>query len=130
MLARSASLTSIRNFSPAPGVNIQGKLVQGEAIADLGGITIAYKAFERTAEFRSGLEIDGYTPQQRFFLSFANVYATKRTRDAARSQALTNEHPDDRYRIIGTLSNMPEFWAAFGCVARRQDGARPSVPNW
>jgi predicted metalloendopeptidase len=104
-------------FSPAPGVNMKGKLVQGEAIADLGGITIAYKAFERTAEFRSGRKIDGYTPQQRFFLAYANVWATNELEDAARSQALTNEHPDDRYRVIGTLSNMPEFWAAFGCVA-------------
>lgn len=104
-------------FSPAPGVNIQGKLVQGEAIADLGGITIAYKAFERTAEFKSGRKIDGYTPQQRFFLAYANVWATNELEDAARSQALTNEHPDDRYRVIGTLSNMPEFRAAFGCVA-------------
>lgn len=104
-------------FSPAPGVNIQGKLVQGEAIADLGGITIAYKAFERTAEFRSGRKIDGYTPQQRFFLSYANVWANNELEDTARSRALTNEHPDDRYRAIGTLSNMPEFWAAFGCVA-------------
>jgi predicted metalloendopeptidase len=104
-------------FSPAPGVNIQGKLVQGEAIADLGGITIAYKAFARTREFASGRKIDGYTPQQRFFLAFANLWAQNEFEDAARTQALTNEHPDARYRVIGTLSNMPEFRAAFGCVA-------------
>ncbi len=104
-------------FSPAPGVNIQGRLVQGEAIADLGGLTIAYKAFERTREFKSGKSIDGYTPQQRFFLAYANVWAENEREEAARNQALTNEHPDDRYRVIGTLSNMPEFRAAFHCVA-------------
>ncbi len=91
--------------------------MQGEAIADLGGLTIAYKAFERTREFKSGKSIDGYTPQQRFFLAYANVWAENEREEAARNQALTNEHPDDRYRVIGTLSNMPEFRAAFHCVA-------------
>jgi putative endopeptidase len=104
-------------FEAAPGVKIQGRLVQGEAIADLGGITIAYKAFARTAEFKSGKMIDGYTPAQRFFLSFANVWARNQREEAARSEALTDPHPDARYRVIGTLSNMPEFRAAFHCAA-------------
>jgi putative endopeptidase len=104
-------------FQPAPGVNIQGKLVQGEAAADLGGITIAFKAFQRTAEYKAHKVVDGYTPEQRFFLAYAQVWAQNELEGAARQQALTNEHPDNKYRVIGTLSNMPEFRAAFHCVA-------------
>jgi predicted metalloendopeptidase len=117
-------------FSPAPGVNIQGRLVQGEAIADLGGITIAYKAFERTPEFKSGKLIDGFTPQQRFFLAYANVWAQNEREEAARNQALTNEHPDDKYRVIGTLSNMPEFRAAFHCMAGSKMVREDSCQIW
>jgi len=104
-------------YEPAAGVHIQGKLVQGEAIADLGGLTIAYKAFEKTPEARSHHLIDGYTPEQRFFLAYAQVWETNETPQAARQQALTNEHPDAKYRVIGTLSDMPAFRAAFHCVA-------------
>ncbi|GAC1541310.1 MAG: M13 family metallopeptidase [Candidatus Velthaea sp.] len=99
------------------GVHINGKLVTGEAIADLGGLTIAYKAFEKTPQAKAHKLIDGYTPEQRFFLSFANVWAWNVREEAARSRALTDPHPDNKYRVIGTLSNMPEFRKAFGCVA-------------
>jgi putative endopeptidase len=98
-------------------VHINGKLVTGEAIADLGGLTIAYKAFERTAQAKAHKKIDGYTPEQRFFLAYANVWANNERDEAARQQALTNEHPDNKYRLIGTLSNMPEFRKAFACAA-------------
>jgi putative endopeptidase len=98
-------------------VHINGKLVTGEAIADLGGLTIAYKAFERTAQAKTHKKIDGYTPEQRFFLAYANVWANNERDEAARQQALTNEHPDNKYRLIGTLSNMPEFRKAFACAA-------------
>ncbi len=104
-------------YEPAPGVHIQGKLVQGEAIADLGGLTIAYKAFEQTPEARAHKLIEGYTPEQRFFLAYAQVWEQNEKEQAARQQALTNEHPDGRYRVIGTLSDMPAFRAAFHCVA-------------
>jgi putative endopeptidase len=98
-------------------VHIQGKLVTGEAIADLGGLTIAYKAFERTAQAKAHKKIQGYTPEQRFFMAYANVWANNERDEAARQQALTNEHPDNKYRLIGTLSNMPEFRKAFACAA-------------
>jgi len=99
------------------GVHIQGKLVTGEAIADLGGLTIAYKAFEKTAEAKAHTMTDGYTPEQRFFLAYANVWAQNENAETARNQALSNEHPDNKFRVIGTLSNMPEFRKAFACAA-------------
>jgi putative endopeptidase len=104
-------------FEVLPGVHEQGRLVQGEAIADLGGITIAYKAFERTAQFRAHQKIDGYTPEQRFFLSFAQVWRQIQTDGLTRQLAQTDPHPDSRFRVLGTLANLPEFQAAFSCAA-------------
>jgi putative endopeptidase len=104
-------------FEPAPGVHENGRLVQGEAVADLGGLTIAYKAFERTPEAKAHKVIDGYTPEQRFFLAYAQVWRSIATEGMIRQIALTNEHPWDKYRVLGTLSNMPEFQAAFHCAA-------------
>jgi putative endopeptidase len=104
-------------FEPVPGTHENGRLVQGEAIADLGGLTIAYKAFERTAQAKAHQSIDGYTPEQRFFLAYAQVWRSVGTEGMIRQIALTNEHPWDKYRVLGTLSNMPEFQAAFHCAA-------------
>lgn len=96
-------------------VHLNGSAVQGEAVADLGGLTLAYRAFEKTPEARAHESIGGYTPEQRFFLSFAQVWASNERSEAARNQALTDPHPDNKWRVIGTLSNMPEFAAAFHC---------------
>ncbi|MEA2721016.1 MAG: putative endopeptidase [Candidatus Eremiobacteraeota bacterium] len=104
-------------FEPAPGAHENGRLVQGEAIADLGGLTIAHKAFERTAQAKAHKNIDGYTPEQRFFLAYAQVWRSIATEGYIRQVAATNEHPWDKYRVIGTLSNMPEFQSAFKCAA-------------
>ena len=105
------------SLEPIPGVHDNGKLVQGEAIADLGGLTIAYKAFERTPQAKAHKMIDGYTPEQRFFLSYAQVWRAAQTEAEIRSRAITDPHPNPKLRVIGTLSNMPEFQAAFKCAA-------------
>jgi len=104
-------------FEPAPGAHENGRLVQGEAVADLGGLTIAYKAFERTPQAKAHKTIDGYTPEQRFFLAYAQVWRSIATEGYIRQIAATNEHPWDKFRVLGTLSNMPEFQAAFKCAA-------------
>ncbi|HEX3463134.1 MAG TPA: M13 family metallopeptidase [Candidatus Elarobacter sp.] len=100
-----------------PGVHMNGKLVQGEAVADLGGTTIAFKAFQRTPEYKAHKLIDGYTPEQRFFLAYAQVWRSLQTEAYTRQLAAIDVHPNDRLRVIGTLSNMPEFQAAFKCAA-------------
>ncbi len=110
-------VTQFDGYQVAPGVHEQGQLVQGEAIADLGGITIAYKAFQKTAEYKAHKKIDGYTPEQRFFLAYAQVWASERTDAYQRQAAVVDPHPDPKWRVIGTLSNMPEFKAAFHCMA-------------
>ncbi len=95
-----------------------GKLVLGESIADLGGLTIAYKAFEKSLEGKPRPPaIDGFTPEQRLFLNWARVWAMNSRPEFERLQTNTNPHPLGRFRAIGAPSNIPEFAAAFGCKA-------------
>src|SRR5919199_1381180 len=105
-------------FEVEPGLREQGKLVSGESIADLGGLTVAYHAFENSLEGKPRPpSIDGFTPEQRFFLGWAQVWAEKSTPEYERLIAQSNEHPLGRFRVNGPLSNMPEFAAAFQCKA-------------
>ena len=99
------------------GVHVNGKLVQGESIADLGGTAIAFKAFRRTPQYAAHEKIAGYTPEQRFFLAYAQGWRSLQTEEYTRRLAVLDSHANDRLRVIGTLSNMPEFRAAFHCAA-------------
>lgn len=100
------------------GTHLKGKLVNGEAIADLGGLKIAWAAYQKSLEGKPKPEsIDGFTPEQRFFLGYAQVWAATATPQFELLQTNTNEHPLPRFRLNGTLSNMPEFRKAFGCQA-------------
>jgi putative endopeptidase len=95
-----------------------GKLVAGESIADLGGLTIAYKAFEKTLEGKPRpKDIDGFTAEQRFFLAWAEVWAANIRPEAERLRINTDPHPLGQFRGNGPVSNMPEFAAAFQCSA-------------
>ncbi len=105
------------SYEVQPGVHEQGKLVLGESIADLGGITIAYRAFKMTPEGQSDKLIDGFTPDQRFFLGWAQVWGSNSRPAAEIQRAQTDPHPADRFRGNGPLSNMPAFAAAFACNA-------------
>ncbi len=104
------------SFKVEDGLNQNGKLVLGESIADLGGLKIAYKAFQKAVEGKPRAMIDGYTPEQRFFLGWAQVWGRNQRPEAMRLQALTDPHPLSRFRVNGPLSNMPEFAAAFSCA--------------
>jgi predicted metalloendopeptidase len=93
-----------------------GKLVEGESIADLGGVTIAYAAFEKSIEGKPHeKDADGFTPEQRFFLGFAENWAVNVRPELAKLQANTDPHPLPHFRGNGPLSNMAEFAKAFGC---------------
>jgi putative endopeptidase len=105
-------------FEVEPGLYMQGKLVSGESIADFGGLTVAYAAYQKSLEGKPRpASIDGFTPEQRFFLGWAQVWAAKDTPEAARLQAQSDPHPLSRFRVNGPLSNMPEFASAFQCKA-------------
>ena len=98
------------------GLNINGRLTLGENLADLGGLTMAYAAYQKSLEGKpTPPNIDGFTPEQRFFLGYAQVWATKSTDAFERQQVLTDPHSNARYRVDGPLSNLPQFAQAFNC---------------
>jgi putative endopeptidase len=103
-------------FNVAPGVNINGKLVTGEEVADLGGATLALRAYEKSLQGKSRQTIDSFTPEQRFFLGFAQVWGENYAPQAATRAALTDPHAQGRFRVNGTVQNMPEFARAFHCA--------------
>ncbi len=102
-------------FSPLDSVHVNGKLTMGENLADIGGLTIAYQAFQKTAQAKAGQKIDGFTPNQRFFLGFAQIWRANQRPEALRQQIQTDPHSPGMYRTNGPLMNMPEFYDAFGC---------------
>lgn len=95
--------------------NHDGKLVTGEALGDLGGVTLAFKAYQRSLKGKPAPVIDGYTGEQRFFLAFARIWARHFRPENALLRIKTDPHPLDRFRTIGTLQNVPEFHKAFSC---------------
>ncbi len=101
-----------------PDLHQDGELVQGESIADLGGLTIAYRAYQKSLEGKPAPpSIDGMTPDQRFFLAWARIWASNNRPEFARLMVQTNEHPLGKYRAIGTVVNMPAFARAFSCAS-------------
>lgn len=92
---------------------VQGQLVVGEATADLGGLRLAYQAFHHSKAFKDAHVIDGFTPDQQFFLGFAHVWAGNMRPEEARNRLTTDPHPPMTLRVNGTLANMPEFQQAF-----------------
>lgn len=103
-------------YEVQPTLFIDGKLTLGENIGDLAGLTIAYDAFKKSLEGKPRPQnIDGFTPEQRFFLGWAQVWAGKYTPEAERQQVKGNTHSLPRWRVNGPLSNMPQFAEAFGC---------------
>ncbi len=96
--------------------HVNGKLTLGENIADLGGLTIAYAALQESMTGKPRpANIDGFTPEQRFFLSWAQVWREASRPEAMRAQVNTNPHAPAEWRVNGPLSNMPEFAKAFSC---------------
>lgn len=99
-----------------PKLPIDGKLTLGENIADLGGLTMAYEAYQMSLKGKPRpANIDGFTPEQRFFLGWAQVWAGKYTPESERLQVNNNTHSLPRWRVNGPLSNLPQFAQAFSC---------------
>ncbi len=111
------------NYEVQPGLNMVGKLALGENIGDFAGLTIAYDAYQRSLAGKPRpANIDGFTPEQRFFLGWAQVWQGKYTPEAERQQVQTGPHSLPKWRVNGPLSNMPQFAKAFGCK-----GGQPMV---
>jgi putative endopeptidase len=117
--ARGACVVNqFENYFIEPGVHHNGKLVLGESIGDLAGAKIAYRAFKISQRGKpvSPL-IDGYTPDQQFFLAWGQFRGDATRPERARTMVQGDEHPIAKYRVIGPLANLPEFQQAFSCKA-------------
>ncbi len=115
--ARTQKLVNQFNgYSPLPGLHVNGKLTLAENIADLGGLSIAFEALERAlgADPSKRKVIDGFTPEQRFFISFAQSWAAKERAEYLRQSLTTDTHAPDMLRGFAPLTNMQEFFDAFG----------------
>jgi putative endopeptidase len=93
--------------------HVNGALTTGENIADLGGLAIAYDAFKLTKQGQDTLRIDGLTPDERFFISFATAWRSKYKDEYSRQLVNVDQHAPDRYRVIGTLENFKPFYLTF-----------------
>jgi len=101
-----------------PGLRLDGRLTLGENLADLGGLKIAYAALGKALEGRPRpAAIDGFNPEQRFFLGFAQSWHFQAREEAARMRLLVDPHSPAKVRVNAPLANLPEFGEAFGCGA-------------
>jgi putative endopeptidase len=118
-------------FEVAPGQNLNGRLTLGENTADNGGLRIAFRALEETLAKQGAAaepgyvdgKLDGYTPEQRYFIGFAQVWCENTREATARVLAKTDPHSSGQWRINGSVQNFPEFGKAFGCKV-----GQPMVP--
>jgi len=113
---RKAVVDQFNAYEPLPGMHVNGELTQGENIADLGGVKLAYaalqKALDKNPQEREK-KIDGLTPEQRFFLSYATIWKSKQRDEDLKLRLTTDPHSPAQYRVDGPLSNLTEFQKAF-----------------
>jgi putative endopeptidase len=103
------------NTAAVGTLHYQGHLVSGEAIADLGGLVIGYRALETSLAGKPRTLVDGFTPEQRYFIAFAQSWTESVRPEAARTEALTDPHPIPRDRVNETVRNVPGWYEAFNC---------------
>jgi predicted metalloendopeptidase len=100
----------------AGGVHVNGRLTLGENTADNGGLRIALMALEETLKGQKVPLKDGFTPPQRLFLGWGQVWCQNETEESAQLRAQVDPHSPGRYRVNGVVVNMPEFQQAFSCA--------------
>ncbi|HZE13606.1 MAG TPA: M13 family metallopeptidase [Chthoniobacterales bacterium] len=109
-----AIVAEYSGFEPLPGLHINGELTQGENIADIGGVRISYMALQKAlAKKGPQPKIDGFTPEQRFFLAYAQIWRNNQRDEDLKLRLNTDPHSPGRFRTIGPLSNFVEFQKAF-----------------
>jgi len=118
------------SFETIPGVHLNGKLTLGENTADNGGVRLALMALLDFSDGKVAPLVDGYTPEQRFFLGYAQIWCQNQTPEEARLRAKTDPHSPGAYRVDGVVRNMPEFQKAFSCKAGQPMVASPGCRVW
>lgn len=101
------------SFCPMEGNCVNAALTMGENIADLGGLTLAFYAYKKTDEYKSEIKREGYSPAQRFFISYAQLWKIKYTDEELKNRLATDPHSPGMYRVNGPLKNCPEFFESF-----------------
>ncbi|MBI2512849.1 MAG: M13 family metallopeptidase [Opitutae bacterium] len=101
-------------FEPLPGLHIEGKQTLGENIADVGGLRISYEAFKLATANKRLAPLDGFTPDQRFFIAFAQGWRTNQRPEDVRTRIQSDVHSPIKWRVLGPVANFPEFYDAFG----------------
>jgi putative endopeptidase len=109
-------------YEPLPGLHINGKASLGENIADYGGVLLGLEAFKKTDQYKEGKEIGGLTPTQRYFLGYALGWLYQQRDERLRARLLSDVHAPAKWRVLGPMSNIPEFYEAFG--------VKPGQPMW
>ncbi|MBL7925568.1 MAG: M13 family metallopeptidase [Bacteroidia bacterium] len=107
-------VSQFNNYTVLDSMHVNGELTLGENIADLGGLTIAYEAFKKTKQFKDQQKIDGFTPNQRFFIGWATVWRQNVREQEQMRRLIVDPHSPGKLRCNGPLSNMPQFYEAFG----------------
>ncbi len=102
------------DYVAVDSLHINGELTQGENIADIGGIMMGYDAFKKTKQYKNKEMISGLNPDQRFFLGYALAWMINERPESIANQVRSNEHSPAKFRVIGPLTDMPEFYQTFG----------------
>ena len=113
-------------YEPLPGLHINGQASLGENIADYGGLLLGLDAFKRTEQFRSGITKGGLTPLQRYFQGYALGWLFQQREERLRRALLSDVHAPAKWRVLGPLANMPDFYTAYG-IATNQPMWRPAA---
>jgi putative endopeptidase len=119
------------SYKVEDSLTVNGELTLGENIADFAGLTVSYDAYMLSIKDKEPVKIDGFTPQQRFFIGFAQVWRANTRPEFLRQQVLTDPHSPSKYRVLGPLANMPQFYEAFnvksGDKMYREDSVRVKI---
>src|SRR5690606_27542681 len=119
LVQQASNYVALRNFQDGSTANltVDGALTLGENIADLGGLTVAYAAMQRANGGQEPAPIDGLSADQRFFLSWAQVWRRNYREEELKLRLSTDVHAPAKFRVNGPLSNLDAFQAAFSCKA-------------
>jgi putative endopeptidase len=111
-------------------LHVNGKLTLGENVADLGGLILAYRAWQKETATKPLDAKDGLTPAQRFFVGYGQSWCSSSRPETLRMRVITDPHAPEKYRTDGVVSNMPEFRQAFSCKAGQPMVKEPVCRVW